>query len=147
MGDHIMVAPLFAGEDSRAVVIPEGRWYDFHTGELVGSNTVVTVSGRQRDIPLYVRDGGIVPLIAEGFRMAPGVATPLEVRHYGGSEGSFMLYDDDGETFAYERGEFCWLPLKVARGSDGCLAGEVEAPSGRSRPNCRVDTWNLMSLK
>lgn len=147
MGDHIMVAPLFAGEDSRIVVIPEGRWYDFYTGELVGSNNIVTVSRRQKDIPLYVRDGGIVPLLREGFRMMPGEVTPLEVRHYGESEGAFMLYDDDGETFAYEQGDFCWLTMKVTCGADGRLSGKVEESLGRLHSSYRVARWNLMSHK
>ncbi len=144
MGDSIMVAPLFAGEESRRVVIPDGRWYDFYTGEEVGSNTVIEVSGRQKDIPLYVRDGGIVPLLEEGCALpGRGGEMPLVIRHYGEKEGVFMLYDDDGETFAYEQGNFCWVPLAVSRAPDGSLTGKRETPRGRYASTCRVVQWDF----
>ena len=77
MGDSIMVAPLFAGEDKRNVVIPSGRWYDFYTGKFVGENTVLPISGDQPDIPMFVREGGIVPMLADGASSDSAVARSL----------------------------------------------------------------------
>ena len=51
-----------------------------------------------------------------------GEILPLEVRHYGVSEGEFMLYDDDGETFNYENGEYSLTRLMVKK-SAGMLKG------------------------
>jgi len=148
MGDSIMVAPLFAGEKGRDVVIPAGRWYDFYTGRLVGENTVITASGRQTDIPLFVRDGGIVPMLAEAHNRAPvgGEIIDLEVRHYGEKESVFQLYDDDGESVACEQGQFCWLQLTVQRTACGRLAGEVGPATGGYRSTCRVGEWRFMTL-
>ena len=42
-----------------------------------------------------------------------GEKIDLEVRHYGDAKGSFMLYDDDGETFDYERGQYSWTKIIV----------------------------------
>jgi hypothetical protein len=68
-------------------------------GRLVGEDTSIAISGAQTDIPLFVRDSGIVPMLAEARNRAPasGGNWNLEVRHYGESEGVFQLYDDDGE--------------------------------------------------
>ena len=148
MGDSIMVAPLFAGEKERDVVLPAGRWYDFYTGRLVGEDTVITVHGTQPDIPLFVRDGGIVPMLAEARSRAPasGESMDLEVRHYGEKAGTFHLYDDDGESVACGQGCFCWLPLAVKRIGDGRLAGEVGPAAGRYRSTCRVGEWRFMTV-
>ena len=149
MGDSVMVAPLFAGEDQREVVIPRGRWYDFYTGDFIGEHTVITVSGKQTNIPLFVRDGGIVPLLAEAHNQAParGAAMGLEIRHYGESAGAFQLYDDDGETVAYEQDQFCWLPLTVERTASGDLAGAVGPARGRYASTYRVGQWRFMSRR
>ena len=42
------------------------------------------------------------------FAPARDEVLPLDVRHYGTAPGETMLYDDDGETFDYERGDHTW---------------------------------------
>ncbi|PHN06566.1 TIM-barrel domain-containing protein [Flavilitoribacter nigricans] len=116
MGDAMLVAPMFEGEESRSVVLPPGKWYDFYTGAYVGAGEVITVTPGLDQIPLFVRDGGIVPMIASRNQMpGPDEILPLEIRHYGQSPGSSRLYDDDGTTFDYERGAFSWADLRVKR--------------------------------
>ncbi|WP_409342745.1 DUF5110 domain-containing protein [Paenibacillus sp. MBLB4367] len=60
-------------------------------------------------IPVFVRDGAIIPLMPER-QHAPrmGESVPLELHHFGTAPGRFRLFDDDGETFAYERNEYRW---------------------------------------
>jgi alpha-glucosidase (family GH31 glycosyl hydrolase) len=127
VGDNLLVAPMFAGDTSRTVILPKGRWYDFYTGALAGDGAVITIKLGLERIPLFVRDGGIIPMLAESQRQIPGVqeAPDLEVRHYGDAAGTFDLYDDDGLTFDYERGAFSWTTLRARRSPDGTLRGEV----------------------
>jgi alpha-D-xyloside xylohydrolase len=61
VGDRMMVAPLFAGEAGRKVVIPEGQWHDFWTGESVGGATERNVPAATENIPVYVKAGSIIP--------------------------------------------------------------------------------------
>ncbi len=122
MGDSLLVAPLFAGEAERGVWLPPGAWCDFYTGEGVEGGRDIRVADENQRIPVFVRDGGIVPLIAEDA--AGEEALPLEVRHYGHSEGRFLLYDDDGETYDYEQGAFRRTELTVLRDADGLLRGD-----------------------
>ena len=68
-----------------------------------------------------IKEGGIIPLAAEDNPRA------LEVRHYGKAPGSFLLYDDDGESFAYEQGEHTWLQLRAEVDAGGRLTGTVDA--------------------
>ena len=43
MGEFLLVAPLFNMESERKVILPNGNWYDFYTGEYVGNGEIVTV--------------------------------------------------------------------------------------------------------
>lgn len=125
-GDCILVAPMFTGQTSRSVILPGGKWYDFYTGKYVGANETIEVTPGLDKIPLFVKDGGIIPMIPAKLH-APknGEILPLEIKHYGTAEGKFMLYDDDGESFNYEKGEYSWTELKAAKTDDGKLKGEM----------------------
>ncbi|HEX8851506.1 MAG TPA: TIM-barrel domain-containing protein [Gemmatimonadaceae bacterium] len=145
VGDDLLVAPMFAGERSRTVILPAGRWYDFHTGAYAGNGEIITATPGLDRIPLYVRDGAIVPLLAGAPTRIPaaGERVDLEVRHYGEAPGRFELYDDDGASFDYERGMFSWTPLVVERDRDGRLRGSVQRPA-KDRPFAYRDVRFIM---
>lgn len=126
-GPNILVAPVFAGETSRKVILPQGKWYDFYTGEYVGEGEIIEVTPG-KDIPVYVKDGGIIPMIPP-VTTIDGKKMPLEIRHYGEKSGHYCLYDDDGETFDYENGEFTRIDIKVEV-KDGKKEGKVMIPEG-----------------
>ena len=149
MGESLLVAPMFAGQHSRAVVLPDGRWYDFYTGAYVGDGGTIMVAPGLEHIPLFVRDGGIVPLLAGTPRQipAPGEQPDLEVRHYGEAGGSFALYDDDGTTFSYERGVSSWTSLTVTRGAAGALQGAVTRPPPGRPFSYGTISWRMMPVR
>ncbi len=130
VGDYLLVAPMFAGEKSRAVYLPKGKWFDFYTGKEVGENQTITITPSLDKIPLFVKDGGIIPMIPAS-QHAPKASdqAPLTVRHYGTAVGDFQLYDDDGTSFDYEKGRYSFTRLSVLKGADGKLMGEMAAPT------------------
>ncbi|PWJ57589.1 alpha-D-xyloside xylohydrolase [Dyadobacter jejuensis] len=131
-GDYLLVAPFFAGETSRKVVLPQGKWYDFYTGKIAGEGETIVVSQPEPGrIPLFVKDGGIIPMIPPMLH-APlkDQVLPLTVRHYGSIANSWDLYDDDGETFDFEGGAHSWTKLAVNKKADGSLEGTVKASPG-----------------
>ncbi|MHA4843960.1 glycoside hydrolase family 31 protein [Flavitalea antarctica] len=134
-GESLLIAPLFAGDTSRTVVLPKGKWYDFFTGDFVGDGTVITVRPGLNKIPVYVKDGSIIPMMKPALH-APkaGAKVDLEIRHYGTAPSTYNLYDDDGETFNYEKGEYSWRQIKVSRDAAGKLSGSIEAPKP-GKPN------------
>lgn len=140
MGDNILVAPMFAGEVDRKVILPKGNWYDFYTGELVGNGEIITVKPGLDKIPLFVKDGGILPMISK-VRQAGSWDNkmPLEVRVYGTKKGSFTLYDDDGKTFDYENNDFSQTEFTVKNNK-----GELRI-SGKADWAYETVTWNFMT--
>lgn len=144
-GPNILVAPLIAGEKSRKVVLPKGKWFDFYTGKMAGDGGTITASAPLDKIPLFVKDGGIVPMMpaVNNVRLSTG-PVPLEVRHYGNNEGSYQLYDDDGVTYDYERGVSSRQELRAVR-EGGKWKGVVAAPSGSWKSRYSEFNWKFMT--
>jgi alpha-D-xyloside xylohydrolase len=92
--------------------LPEGTaWYDFWTNQRHEGGRTVQRETPLDIIPLYVRAGSIVPLGPVMQYATERLDAPYEVRIYPGADGSFTLYEDDNETYAYEKGEFARVPL------------------------------------
>jgi alpha-D-xyloside xylohydrolase len=112
-GHDLMVAPVHAyGARERSVYMPKGAsWYDFHTGALHQGGTTVTVKAPASRIPLLVKAGAILPMGPVTQYVDEQPDAPITLRVYTGADGKFSLYEDDGVTNAYTRGEFSRIPL------------------------------------
>jgi alpha-D-xyloside xylohydrolase len=91
IGDRMMVAPLFAGEPSRTVVLPEGDWHNFWSGEKVQGGTQITVSNSTEQIPVYVKSGSLVPWADVGLHAGAPETRRLTVRIYGDGALPFTM--------------------------------------------------------
>lgn len=113
-GPAILVSPVTEqGVTERNVYLPPAaRWYDFWTGkELKGDQRVDTAAPLER-IPLYVRAGSIVPMGPEVEYARQKPDAPIELRVYRGADAHFNLYEDQGDTYAYEKGARAVIPIK-----------------------------------
>lgn len=91
---------------STQVYLPAGTdWYDFWTGERLKGGRTVTRETHLDTVPLYVRAGGIIPLGPDVQYDGEKPWDALEIRVYPGADGHFVLYEDAGDGYAYERGE------------------------------------------
>lgn len=145
-GEYLLIAPLFAGQTQRKVVLPKGNWYDFYTGKYVGNGETITVSPGLDRIPVFVKDGAIIPLM-EPLLHAPtaGQKMNLEIRHYGKADGFYRFYDDDGETYDYERGEYTWRDIRVTRDRKGQLKGSISKAERGKPDNIGTVNWRFMT--
>lgn len=145
-GEYLLVAPMFVGETSRKVILPAGDWYDFYTGEYAGNGETIEVTPGLDRIPVYVKDGAIIPMTSPRLH-APkaGEKFDLEIRHYGKSDGSYRLYDDDGETFGYENGDYSWRDIKVIRAKNGKLQGSISKAVKGKPDNIGKVSWKFMT--
>ncbi|RZJ08983.1 MAG: DUF5110 domain-containing protein [Rubrivivax sp.] len=93
-------------DQRQATLLPAGTdWFDFWTGEQHTGGSRVDRDYTLQHFPLFVRAGSVLPLGPVVEHTGEKPEAPWEIRIYPGADASFTLYDDDGETYRYERGE------------------------------------------
>jgi alpha-glucosidase (family GH31 glycosyl hydrolase) len=111
-GRDILVAPVCEkGATSRRVYLPRGEWYDFWTGERMHGSREINRNVDLETLPLFVRAGAILPLGPVKQYTGEKVDGPLTVTIYPGADGSFLLYEDDGKSFDYKKGQ--WMGIQM----------------------------------
>jgi alpha-D-xyloside xylohydrolase len=93
VGDRMLVAPFFAGDSSRKVILPKGKWCDFWTGESVDGGQTIVVKATLDKIPVYVKWGAVFPVGGIGACTQDPATRELTVRVYGDGSISFLLGD------------------------------------------------------
>ncbi|MTW09980.1 DUF5110 domain-containing protein [Pseudoduganella eburnea] len=97
---------------SMRTYLPKGAaWYDFWTNQRYEGGQAVVRDVPLDIVPLYVRAGAILPMGPELQYATEQPEAPYEIRIYPGADGSFTLYDDDNETYAYEKGQSARVKL------------------------------------
>ncbi|MBK9925027.1 MAG: DUF5110 domain-containing protein [Anaerolineales bacterium] len=110
-GPNLM--PLSGIEKTRSVYLPVGSdWYDFWTGERYAGGKTLIANADLDTIPLYVRAGSIIPLGPDVFYADEKPQTIVELRIYPGQDGTFTLYQDEGDNYNYEKGLFATIQLR-----------------------------------
>jgi alpha-glucosidase len=107
-GTLILVAPVVEkGARERSVYFPEGRWFRLDDDSVEQGPGRAEVSAELDELPVYVREGAIVPLAPVMNYIGEREWDPLTLEVYPGSEPSFFeLYEDDGESLDYRAGKF-----------------------------------------
>lgn len=114
-GPAILVAPVTApGAVERPVYLPrtEGGWINFWTGERETGGRSIDAPAPLNRIPLFLRAGAIVPVGPDVEYASQIENPPTELRVYSGANGSFELYDDAGDGYGYEKGQYATIPLR-----------------------------------
>jgi alpha-glucosidase (family GH31 glycosyl hydrolase) len=112
-GGNLLVAPVVEkGAATRQVYLPKGNWYDFWTSELIEGGREVNREVALDTMPLYVRAGSILPLGPVKQYVSEKVDLPLSISLYPGADTSFLLYEDDGASFNYRKGD--WMGIQMA---------------------------------
>ena len=94
----------------RKTYLPQGKWFDFWTGESIEGGRSIDAPAPLETMPLFVRAGSIVPM-GPIVQYASEKADPIEVRVYAGHDGAFTLYDDEGDNYNYEKGAHATIPF------------------------------------
>jgi alpha-D-xyloside xylohydrolase len=140
-GPALLVNPVTAtGATSRSVYLPAGTWYDFWTGSTTMGGTTSTANAPLSQIPIYVRGGSIVPM-GPMIQYATQSADPLEIRVYAGADASFTIYEDEGDTYNYETGQYTQIPLAW---NDAAKTLTIGARSGSYTGMPTTRTFNVV---
>ena len=93
--------------------LPKGiTWYDFWTGKQYKGGQNVTLETSLDRVPMFVRPGSILPLGPEMQYVGEKAWDNLELRVYPGAEGYFTLYEDEGDSYNYEKGIYSTITFQ-----------------------------------
>jgi alpha-D-xyloside xylohydrolase len=105
--------PDFTATKTATKYLPKGaQWYDFWTGQRYQGGKDVTLETSFDRVPMFVRAGSILPLGPEMQYVGEKTWENLEVRVYPGADGSFTLYEDEGDSYNYEKGAYSTITFK-----------------------------------
>jgi len=112
-GRDMLVAPVTEkGATSRTLYLPRGTWYDFWTEEKLEGGREIRRSVDLATMPLYVRAGAILPMGPVKQYTGEKTDAPVTLRIYPGANAAFTLYEDDGISFNYRKGD--WMGIQAA---------------------------------
>jgi len=98
---------------TRPVYLPTGSdWYDFWTLQRHAGGQTLIADAALSTMPLYVRAGSIIPLGPDVQYTDERPDAPIELRIFPGQDGSFTLYEDEGENYNYEHGAFATTVIR-----------------------------------
>jgi alpha-D-xyloside xylohydrolase len=111
-GDSLLISPVLEqNARERQVTLPAGLdWVNFWTGEMVRGGQTIRADAPLDRIPIFVKSGSIVPM----GPVVQSTAEPedrLEIRVYPGRDADYILYQDSGDGYAYERNERATIPI------------------------------------
>src|SRR5579864_7464252 len=135
-GRQILVAPVVEkAATARSVYLPQGRWYDFWSNERLEGGQEISRSVDLETMPLYVAAGTVLPLGPVKQHTNESVEQPLSISIYPGASGSFLLYEDDGRSFNYRKGE--WIGTRLNWNDATKTLTLTLAPESRMLPPLR----------
>jgi alpha-glucosidase len=119
-GDDLLVAPVLEpGASRRTVYAPQGGWYDVWSDDVVLGPVEIEAEAPFDRIPIFVRAGSVIPLAPPVRYVGERPIEKLTLHVYpplptgSGQENpeavverKSMLYEDDGETFAFQDGDY-----------------------------------------
>ncbi|MCJ8012080.1 glycoside hydrolase family 31 protein [Paenibacillus sp. KQZ6P-2] len=142
IGRDLLVAPLFAGESGRDVLLPDGAWYEAETGVRHEGGRIVHVDYPLERMPLFVREGAMIPMMPAMDHVPAGESEiPVEMIHFGTKPSESVLYDDDGFSFDFEHNGGSWRRIVVAQAAGGSFSGDAEPGGPGSR--YRITGWRF----
>lgn len=111
-GKNLLVAPVVEkSATTRRVYLPPASWFDFWSGERIEGGREIERPVDLETLPLYIRAGSILPMGPVKQFVDEKVDGPLIVSLYPGADASFLLYEDDGISFNYRKGD--WMGVEM----------------------------------
>lgn len=120
-GDNLLVVPVLKkGTETRSIYLPDGNWYDFHTGKLYTGNSTIQMPLTLKEIPIFAKAGSFIPMTLPVNSTDNYRADNYSIRYYPGENASFIQYEDDGlDNHALAEGKFETIEyIAIQKGND-----------------------------
>ena len=124
-GPSFMACPVgYYGARSREVYFPQQRgWYDLYTGKYIAGGQTLEVDAPYERIPVYVPEGSIIPFGPEIQWSDEKPAELINLYVYEGKDAEFLLYEDEGTNYNYEKGKFATINITYSESSKTLTIG------------------------
>lgn len=124
LGANLLVAPIYAaGATARQVYIPEGTWYQWHTGERLTGKRFVLADAPMEYIPIYARGGAVIPMWPDAPDSTANYhPSTIELHAFvpeADGEYTSFLHEDDGLTFGFHEGAFYRTNFSLRKEGNG----------------------------
>jgi alpha-D-xyloside xylohydrolase len=146
-GPSILVTPVTsAGATNRSVYLPamSSPWFNFWTAETAAAGQRVDTAAPVETLPLFIRPGSIIPMGPFLQYSSEKPADQIELRIYPGANGSFTLYEDEGDSYRYEKGAFATIPFAW---DDAAKTLTIGARTGEFPGMLKERTFNVVVVK
>ncbi|TAN02626.1 MAG: glycoside hydrolase family 31 protein [Rhodanobacteraceae bacterium] len=146
-GQWLLVSPVVEqGQTSKRIYLPAGKWVDWFTGKTYAGGQTIDFPVDAKtwaDIPLFIRAGAIIPTQPVMQYVGQHPVTAVTVVVFPTDHAThFDYYDDDGETYAYEKGAYFLQAMTTHRQGDR-IDFTLAAPQGSYKPALR---WYLLAI-
>lgn len=145
-GDNILVAPHTSDKGNKEVWLPKGLWFDFETNKALKGDRVINVNAEEKELPLYVKAGAIIPQRPYAQSTAFIDKSQLILNVYAGANSSYQLLEDDDVTEAYRLDNASQMTLLNFNDEDRELTISAVTGSYNGAPETRNIIINLFGL-
>ena len=145
-GDEMLVAPVYKqGDSSRSVHLPKGKWINYWTHERVEGNQSIKAAAPIDRIPVFVKEGAIIPMRNYAPSIEEGNNDVLDVHLYPGRDGQFTLIEDDGTSNDYQEGIYAKTTMKLTEGKNSSKLN-IAPTKGSYDQMKEIRTWVFTSI-
>jgi alpha-glucosidase len=110
-GPNLLIIPSESNKEYVKVYLPEGKWFNLYTDELHDGKKEMIVEVSKEILPIYAKAGGFMPSQTAVHSLKVKPETTLRLHVFGEANGSFDYYEDDGNTYKHEEGNYCKIKM------------------------------------
>ncbi|WP_136688621.1 glycoside hydrolase family 31 protein [Halorhabdus amylolytica] len=132
--------PLDGTVQAREVYLPEGTdWFDFWTGRRYDGGQTILADAPLEKVPIFVPAGSILPMGPVKQHTEENPDAPWQIRVYPGADASFDVYEDRGDGYDYEDGEYAWTTLRWDESTDTLVVEERDGDFPKLREERMIE--------
>jgi alpha-glucosidase len=146
-GDKLLICPVLEqGAISRVVYLPKGSWVNFWTHEVLIGESEHTVEAKIDSMPIFVRSGSVIPEYpVMQYVDEKAISEVLLNIYFSDYEVNSFMYEDHGDTFAYEQDIYLEKKFTVKGDEQNLKINQLI--EGLYTPNYELYACNVIGVK
>lgn len=135
-GPSMLITPSKSSENYTKVYFPNGKWYNFYSGEIIDGNNYKVIPSPIFKLPVFVKASAIIPSQKALQSLSIGKIDTLDIHFYNGNQkNDFVLYEDDGTSFDFDNGQYYERDIKFNPGDKTISLAKVK---GNYTPSYKI---------